>query len=59
MVTGLAETVPTRYWHALEDGRVQCDVCPRLCKLHEGQLGWPNDKPTDAVAQASVKVRVN
>jgi pyruvate formate lyase activating enzyme len=31
--------VPTRYWHALEDGRVQCDVCPRFCKLHEGQRG--------------------
>jgi len=23
----------------LADGRVQCDVCPRLCKLHEGQRG--------------------
>ena len=31
--------VPTRYWHKLEDGRVQCDVCPRECKLHEGQEG--------------------
>ena len=31
--------VPTRYWHALDDGRVQCDVCPRYCKLHEGQRG--------------------
>jgi pyruvate formate lyase activating enzyme len=31
--------VPTRYWHALEDGRVQCDLCPRFCKLHEGQRG--------------------
>ena len=30
-------TVPTRYWHALPDGRVQCDVCPRACRLHEGQ----------------------
>ncbi len=30
---------PTKYWHALDDGRVQCDVCPRLCKLHEGQRG--------------------
>ena len=35
----VAETVPTRYWHALADGRVQCDVCPRACKLHEGQRG--------------------
>jgi pyruvate formate lyase activating enzyme len=30
---------PTRYWHKLDDGRVQCDVCPRFCKLHEGQRG--------------------
>jgi len=32
-------TVPTRHWHALPDGRVQCDVCPRACKLREGQRG--------------------
>ncbi|WP_052094038.1 AmmeMemoRadiSam system radical SAM enzyme [Methylophaga thiooxydans] len=31
--------VATRYWHALEDGRVQCDLCPRFCKLHAGQRG--------------------
>jgi len=31
--------VPTRYWHALDDGRVQCDLCPRYCKLREGQRG--------------------
>jgi pyruvate formate lyase activating enzyme len=31
--------VPTKYWHKLEDGRVQCDLCPRFCKLHEGQQG--------------------
>lgn len=30
---------PTIYWHALEDGRVQCDLCPRECKLREGQQG--------------------
>src|SRR5881398_3247587 len=33
------EGVPGRYWHRLEDGRIQCDVCPRYCKLHEGQRG--------------------
>ena len=33
-------TVPTRYWHKLDDGRVQCDLCPRFCKLHEGQRGF-------------------
>ncbi|MCW9058296.1 MAG: AmmeMemoRadiSam system radical SAM enzyme [Gammaproteobacteria bacterium] len=32
-------TVDTRYWHDLGDGRVQCDLCPRFCKLHEGQRG--------------------
>jgi pyruvate formate lyase activating enzyme len=31
--------VPTRYWHALEDGRVQCDLCPRFCRIKEGQRG--------------------
>ncbi len=31
--------VPTRFWHRLPDGRVQCDVCPRLCALQEGQQG--------------------
>ncbi len=32
-------TVETRYWHRLEDGRIQCDLCPRYCKLHAGQRG--------------------
>jgi pyruvate formate lyase activating enzyme len=31
--------VPTKYWHQLNDGRVQCDLCPRYCKLQEGQQG--------------------
>jgi pyruvate formate lyase activating enzyme len=29
--------VPARWWHRLDDGRIQCDLCPRDCKLHEGQ----------------------
>ncbi len=33
------DAYPTRYWHVLDDGRVQCDVCPRTCKLREGQRG--------------------
>jgi pyruvate formate lyase activating enzyme len=32
-------TIPTRYWHTLDDGRIQCDVCPRGCKLRDGQRG--------------------
>ncbi len=31
--------VATRYWHLLSDGRIQCDVCPRYCRLREGQRG--------------------
>jgi pyruvate formate lyase activating enzyme len=30
---------PGRWWHRLDDGRIQCDLCPRDCKLHEGQRG--------------------
>ena len=29
----------TKYWHTLEDGRVQCDVCPRACRMKQGQQG--------------------
>ena len=36
----IAETShPGRWWHTLPDGRIQCDLCPRDCKLHEGQRG--------------------
>ena len=28
-----------RYWHPLSDGRLQCDLCPRFCKLRDGQRG--------------------
>jgi pyruvate formate lyase activating enzyme len=32
-------TYPARWWHLLDDGRMQCDLCPRDCRLHEGQRG--------------------
>ena len=35
-----SSTVATRYWHPTGDGRVQCDVCPRACRLREGQRGF-------------------
>lgn len=28
------------WWHHTEDGRIQCDLCPRACKLHAGQRGF-------------------
>lgn len=31
--------VGTRHWHAIEGGRVQCDLCPRECRLNDGQRG--------------------
>jgi len=45
-------SVPGRYWHALDDGRVQCDVCPRFCKLNEGQRGlcFVRARQDDAIA---------
>jgi pyruvate formate lyase activating enzyme len=30
---------PARWWHRTDDGRIQCDLCPRDCRLHEGQRG--------------------
>ncbi len=39
LVTPGETSHPGRWWHTLDDGRVQCDLCPRDCKLHEGQRG--------------------
>ena len=30
---------PARWWHRCEDGRIQCDLCPRDCRLQDGQRG--------------------
>lgn len=38
-IGGEGNALPARWWHALPDGRIQCDLCPRDCKLHEGQRG--------------------
>ena len=34
-----AKNYLARYWHPIADGRIQCDLCPRDCKLHKGQRG--------------------
>jgi pyruvate formate lyase activating enzyme len=39
LVDDSAFVVSTKYWHRLDDGRVQCDICPRACKLRDGQRG--------------------
>ncbi len=28
-----------RYWHRLDANRIQCDLCPRHCRLRDGQRG--------------------
>ena len=38
-VTAAEAPYPGRWWHMLGDGRLQCDLCPRDCRLHEGQRG--------------------
>ncbi len=36
---GAESSHPARWWHRLDDGRIQCDLCPRDCRLHDGQRG--------------------
>jgi pyruvate formate lyase activating enzyme len=48
MAGRLSAAAPARHWHPIEDGRIQCDLCPRACRLHEGQAGF-----------CSVRVREN
>ncbi len=31
--------VSTKYWHEIDDGRLQCDLCPRHCHLKDSQRG--------------------
>ena len=35
-----ADPAVGRWQHTLLDGRVQCDLCPRACRLREGQRGF-------------------
>jgi len=29
-----------RYWHSLSNNQIECDLCPRACKIAEGQRGF-------------------
>ena len=31
---------PARWWHLRDDGKLQCDLCPRDCRLADGQRGF-------------------
>ncbi len=34
-----AGTREARFWRRLADGRIRCELCPRFCRLREGQRG--------------------
>jgi len=38
-VAEIIEGHPGRHYQKLADGRIQCDVCPRECRLKDGQRG--------------------
>ena len=33
------DSIPVKHWQLLPTGRIQCDLCPRHCKLKDGQRG--------------------
>ena len=33
------DVVPTQYWHRLDNGNLQCELCPRACQLRDRQRG--------------------
>ena len=35
----MQDAIPVEYWRALDDGRVECTLCPRYCRLRSGQRG--------------------
>ena len=35
-----ASSIRTSYWSRLGDGKLVCELCPRACKLAEGQRGF-------------------
>src|SRR6266513_4437406 len=41
MVAALTKSdYPGRWWIKLKDGRIECRLCPRFCKLNDGQRGF-------------------
>src|SRR5438105_10222756 len=41
MVAELTQSdYPARWWETLPDRRLECRLCPRFCKLNEGQRGF-------------------
>ena len=40
MAAGRPKVSQTRWWTMLPDERIECRLCPRFCKLNEGQRGF-------------------
>ncbi len=40
MAEPVSGVVSARHWHLADDGRIQCDLCPRYCNLRDGQRGF-------------------
>ncbi|NTV39912.1 MAG: AmmeMemoRadiSam system radical SAM enzyme [Demequinaceae bacterium] len=38
--TSWPDAPTARWWSLLEDGRIECELCPRRCRLHAGQRGF-------------------
>jgi pyruvate formate lyase activating enzyme len=36
----LVNKKPAKYWKKIDNEKIQCDLCPRHCKLSEGQHGF-------------------
>jgi pyruvate formate lyase activating enzyme len=34
------ESHPARWWHKEDDGKILCTLCPRFCRLGDGQAGF-------------------
>jgi len=38
--TSWPDAPTARWWSPLDDGRIECTLCPRRCRLHSGQRGF-------------------
>jgi len=52
---GPSSAVATKYWSRLADGRVECTLCPRACRLQEGPRGlcFARARANDAIVLTS------
>jgi pyruvate formate lyase activating enzyme len=51
----MVDAHPTRHWHLRTDGKVECEICPRRCRLEQGQRGlcFVRARESDAIVLTS------